>query len=290
MTASPAGRRRGAGRRGAPSRPPLAGAPPDADRPLHVPRAVAALADGRRVRVVWENELGGRTFQLGAGSGRWFVKWVPAQAAGLDLEAEAARLRWAGVYTAVPRVLGLGRDADGSWLATAGLSGENAVSERWKERPAKAVAAIGAGLRAFHDALPVVACPFSWSVEARLAAIRRRADRGLDPARWHPVHRPLGVAGALAALAAAPVPDRLVVCQGDACAPNTLIGEDGRPTGHVDLGTLGVADRWADLAVATWSTEWNYGPGWEETLLAAYGVAADPVRTAYYRLVWDLAP
>jgi kanamycin kinase len=42
--------------------------------------------------------------------------------------------------------------------------------------------------------------------------------------------------------------------------------------------------------VATWSTQWNYGPGWEDTLLAAYGVEADPGRTRYYRLLWDLGP
>ncbi len=38
----------------------------------------------------------------------------------------------------------------------------------------------------------------------------------------------------------------------------------------MDLGCLGVADRWADLAVATWSTTWNYGTGWERGLLYAY--------------------
>jgi kanamycin kinase len=53
---------------------------------------------------------------------------------------------------------------------------------------------------------------------------------------------------------------------------------------------MGIADRWADLAVATWSTTWNYGPGWEQELLAAYGVDPDPVRTDYYRLLWDLGP
>jgi kanamycin kinase len=51
-----------------------------------------------------------------------------------------------------------------------------------------------------------------------------------------------------------------------------------------------VADRWADLAVATWSAEWNYGPGWEDHLLTAYGVAPDPDRIGYYRLLWDLGP
>lgn len=87
-----------------------------------------------------------------------------------------------------------------------------------------------------------------------------------------------------------PPVDKLVVCHGDACAPNTLIGDDGRWTGHVDLGALGTADRWADLAVATWSTQWNFGPGWERHLLNAYGIDPDPERIEYYRLLWDLDP
>jgi kanamycin kinase len=73
-------------------------------------------------------------------------------------------------------------------------------------------------------------------------------------------------------------------------APNTLIADDGTCAGRVDLGVLGIADRWADLAVATWSTTWNHGPRWEDRLLAAYGIAPEPVRTRYYRLLWDLGP
>jgi kanamycin kinase len=67
-----------------------------------------------------------------------------------------------------------------------------------------------------------------------------------------------------------------------------MLAFGGRFCGHVDLGSLGVADRWADLAVATWSTTWNYGLGWEHRLLDAYGVAPDPDRTRYYRLLYDL--
>jgi aminoglycoside phosphotransferase len=88
----------------------------------------------------------------------------------------------------------------------------------------------------------------------------------------------------------APPVDKLVVYHRDSCAPNTLLTADGRCSGHVDLGELGVADRWADLAIATWSTTWNYGPGWETPLLDAYGIAPDPDRTRYYRLLWDLGP
>ena len=62
----------------------------------------------------------------------------------------------------------------------------------------------------------------------------------------------------------------------------------GKETTH-QLGLLGTADRWADLAVASWSVGWNYGPGWEGLLLSAYGVRPDAERTRYYRLLWDLS-
>lgn len=252
------------------------------------PPIQVAIAAGTPVRLVWTNEVGGRTFEVDDGAGRYFLKWAPA-GSGVDLGREVARLRWAARYTPVPPVLAQGADAAGSWLATAALPGQNAVAARWRADPARAVTAIGAGLRALHEALPVAECPFSWSAEERIADARRRAGQ-LDPTAWHPEHRRLTVPQALAALRRPPPPDRLVVCHGDSCAPNTLLDDDGAWTGHVDLGSLGVADRWADLAIATWSTEWNYGPGWSEPLLAAYGVEADPVRTAFYRLLWDLGP
>jgi kanamycin kinase len=255
-----------------------------------VPAAVEEMAAGRRVRAVWENELGGLTFEVGADPDRFFVKWVPA-ARAVDLAREAVRLSWAVPFTPVPRVLEQGADDTGSWLMTAPVPGHSAVADRWKAEPRTAVTAIGEGLRALHETLPAADCPFSWSAEDRLADARRRAARGLiDAARWDPPHRDLGVDGLLDRLADIPPPDRIVVCHGDSCAPNTLLGEDGRWSGHVDLGDLGVADRWADLAVAAWSTEWNYGPGWDGLLLDAYGVAPDPDRLRYYRLLWKVGP
>lgn len=253
-----------------------------------VPPQVTALAAGASIRPVWENELGGLTFELGGDNARRFVKWTPASS-GIDLGAERVRLTWAAGYTTVPTPLDYGEDEVSSWLVTAAVPGQSAVAPRWLSEPAAAVEQIGAGLRAFHDRLPVPACPFTASAEGRLAEIRGRAGR-IDRATWHEEHRHLSVDEALGLLADIPPVDALVVCHGDTCAPNTLITDDGRWSGHVDLGELGVADRWADLAVATWSLEWNYGPGWEPRLLAAYGVEPDPIRTAYYRLLWGLGP
>ena len=228
---------------------------------MEPPRIVDEIAGGSPVRAVWENELGGLTFRIDAEPEVRFVKWSPP---GFSLSPEVERLRWAVTYAAVPRVLDHGADSTGEWMVTAGLPGCSAVDDRWIAEPGTAVRAIGSGLRELHEAVPLADCPFELP----------RVD---------------GIAEALDVLADVPPVDRAVVCHGDACAPNTLIGEDGRFAGHVDLGGLGVADRWADLAIATMATRWNYGPGWEEPLLDAYGISPDPDRTAYYRLLWYLA-
>ncbi|CQD02321.1 phosphotransferase [Mycobacterium lentiflavum] len=234
--------------------------------PPPVPAIVDRLAAGRPVRAVWVNEENGVTFRLGGGhTGPEFVK--TANPRGTDFAAEARRLRWAARYVAVPQVLGFGVDGDRAWLHTRGLAGRSAVHPRWLAAPQVAVRAIGAGLRDLHDGLPTATCPFEWSVAGRLEALPPTTrDRVGDP----------------------PPVDRLVVCHGDACAPNTLIDDDGRCCGHVDFGELGVADRWADLAVASLSLGWNYpGRNWESEFFAAYGVQPDPARIEYYRRLWQ---
>jgi len=233
--------------------------------PLAVPERVRSLARGARLDAVWENELGGITFRTSDGR---HIKHGPRNLE-TTFAAEAERLAWAGRWLTVPRVVDLGRDETHEWIVTETIPGDSAVAARWVADPVRAVRAVGEGLRAMHETLPVADCPFDWGVPARVDNAAGRGIRVSD------------------ALREAPPVDRLVVCHGDACCPNTLVGEDGRWVGHVDLGALGVADRWADLAVATMSTEWNYGPGWEGTLLAAYGIEPDPERIDYYRELWN---
>jgi kanamycin kinase len=259
-------------------------APPAADTP--VPAPIARIVGQRSVCPVWRNEADGVTFEIGADPDRVFAKWQPYSPL-IDLAQEAERLAWASTYLRVPTVLECGADDDGQWLVTAAVPGRSAVDPRWLADPARAVAAIGHGLRALRDSLPVADCPYDWSVEQRLARLERL---GLsEPTTWDEPHRQLGPNRAMDLLRDPPPIDRLVVCHGDACSPNTLLNDDGVWSGHVDLGHLGLADPWADLAIATWSTEWNYGPGWDGRLLEAYGIAPDQQRSAYYRLLWDVA-
>jgi kanamycin kinase len=230
-----------------------------------VPPRVRLLARGARIVPVWRNDYGGLTFRTDDGR---YIKHGPRNAES-SFAAEAERLDWAVAYTAVPRVVEVGGDDTHEWMVTTALPGLSAVDPRWLADPATAVRAVGEGLRALHDALPTADCPFDWSVPARIANAAGRGIRVPD------------------ALREPPSVDRLVVCHGDACCPNTLIGDDGRWTAHVDLGALGLGDRWADIAVASTSTAWNYGEGWEDALIEAYGVDPDRERLSYYRDLWN---
>jgi aminoglycoside phosphotransferase len=268
---------------------PLEGRTPTPPGGVAVPETVRLAARGQPIRLVWRNAMEGLTFEVGKGATRYFVKWTPP-AAGPSAADEAARMAWLASYSRVPRVLDIlaDPDSDATVLITAPLPGESAIADRWKSDPSTAVRVIGQGLRHLHDHAPIESCPFTWSVEQRVQEAHRRIDSGeTRPSAWHPEHRTVSVNDALRTLGSIPSVDQLVVCHADACAPNTIIDE-GTWSGHVDLGGAGIADRWADLAIATWTTRWNYGDGWEQELLDAYGIEPDPARIDYYRLLWDL--
>lgn len=250
-------------------------APTEAERrSVPIPRPVERLAAGRRITLVWLNELGGRTFAVGADAPELFVKWMPTAAeemTGGSNAAERVRLEWAAEYTTVPRLLDVGADDDGTWLVTEPLVGESAVASRWESEPESTVREFASGLRALHDRLPVDACPFSWTVETRLASAR------------------LSPSDVASRIGEPPPVDRLVVCHGDACLPNTIIGPAGRWAGHVDMGRLGVADRWADIAVGHANILWNLTSEYQAMFLDSYGVDPDIERMRYYCELNDIA-
>ncbi|GMR14256.1 MAG: aminoglycoside 3'-phosphotransferase [Gemmatimonadota bacterium] len=229
------------------------------------------------------------TYRLHRGPDRThFLKL--ARAGGYpSLDGESLRMEWAADHLPVPRVLECGSNGDTTWLLTEGLGGLDATHGIWSTAPERLVRVLATGLRAFHDA-PVSECPFDFGLDVAIAHARRRVAEGLvEPAR--DFHEEFGHLSAQAAMAllerTCPESEFPVVCHGDYCPPNLLI-EDWATVGYVDLGELGVADRWWDLSVATWSVTWNFGPGYEDLFLAEYGVERDRKRTDFYRLLYDL--
>jgi kanamycin kinase len=198
-----------------------------------VPGIVRELAadDGVEPVLAWRNDLGGLTFRLRDRH----VKWNP-RTSGIDLARERDCLAWLSQRHPAPRVLLFGTDAAAQWLVTASLPGGHAVGDTWRARRPEAIAAIAAGLLAIH-ALPVRDVP----AELAEGSWATRTPGNLGP-------RP-------------PVLDPVVV-HGDACAPNTLIDDAGRWTGHVDLGD-------------------------QAELFEAYGIEPDEERIRYYRALWE---
>jgi kanamycin kinase len=222
-----------------------------------VPEVVVEAAGGATIELVWRNDLGGLTFRCGDR----FVKWNP-RSTGIDLGRERDRLEWLSTRHPAPNVLDHGANATAQWLVTGALPGECAVGETWRARRSEALRAIADGLRALH-AVPTGDFPAEWVSEGWAA------------------RRPVGLG------TAPPVAD-VVLVHGDACAPNTLISAEGQWVGHVDLGDMTLGDRWADLAVASLSLDWNFGDGHQDEFFRAYGVQPDIERIGYYRALWQL--
>jgi len=204
---------------------------------------------------------------------------------------EAQRTRWARAHLPVPDVIESGSDGTVDWLITAELAGVDATRHPLMAEPARLVPILARGLAAFHAAAPVAECPYDFRVTTSIAHARQRVRLGVaKPADLHPEHARLTLDAALAELdRLAPGSEDLVVCHGDYCFPNVLLDPRGDVTGYVDLGELGVADRWWDVAIAAWSTTWNVGPGWENLFYESYGIDPDDGRIAFYRLLYDLS-
>ncbi len=224
---------------------------------LSVPGVARDLADGAEPELVWRNDLGGLTFRLG---GR-YLKWNP-HSTGVDLERERVRLEWISVRHPAPRVVDHGTTEEAQWLLTDALPGGPAVGDTWRARCPEAIRAVAEGLRALHG-IATDAMPASWAHDSWVC--RQPASLGPRPIVSSPV-----------------------LVHGDACAPNTLLSIGGDWTGNVDFGDLASGDRWADLAIASLSLDWNFGEGHQQEFFDAYGVAPDEERIQYYRMLWEL--
>ncbi len=163
-----------------------------------------------------------------------------------DLEPEAERLSWLSSRFPSPRMADYEELDDGWLIVTVGLPGRSAVE--WRDQPEVAARGLAEGLAQLHSLDP--------------------ADSMFDAPGWVGEHDDVFV---------------LDIVHGDACVPNVLLGDDGSFVGMVDVGNLGVASRWADLAVASWSLEHNFGPGADQEFWAAYGEAPDPDEIRRYR-------
>jgi aminoglycoside phosphotransferase len=263
----------------------------------HIPQEIAAVIDGDSGLAGWHATFAYShvqervTWRFVSPDGETRYLKVSTLGQELSLAAERDRMRWAAAHLPVPSVVDYGIAGEHEWLLTTALAGVDATDASLRADPPSLVPLLAAGLRRFHS-IPFSACPFDSRIDTLLRTARQRVAAGLVDAN-HDFHAEHGVKTAAAALKRLeqlrPEREDLVVCHGDYCLPNVLI-HNSEVGGYVDLGNLGIADRWWDLAIATWSITWNLGPGWEDLFLESYGIERDPKQIAFYRLLYDLVP
>lgn len=156
------------------------------------------------------------------------------------------------------------------------------------ERQTAVVDAIAGFLRRIH-AIPTSECPFTSELAYRLARARARinaehvdeGDFDVERQGWTAEQ----VWEALQALLPL-VPDPLIT-HGDFSLENLII-RDGEVTGCIDVGRVGIADPYQDLAIC-YNSLAEFGALIQERFLEQYGITdLDQRKLQFYRMLDEL--
>jgi streptomycin 3"-kinase len=253
--------------------------------------AVRTLPDDGEWRPVAGGESGAGVFRSGDGSR--YAKCVTAGEAA-SLEAERDRTEWlAAQGVPGPRVLDWRAGDDGACLVTAAVAGVPA--DRVPAATLQAAwSAIADAVRRLHD-LPVRQCPFSRDLAWMFARADDVVARGAVNPDFLPEAQRHTPSGELLARLAPQLGHRLaqeaeqaVVCHGDLCLPNIILDPLSLTVaGFIDLGRLGRADPYADIALLlanareTWTGEEQASRA-DEAFAGRYGIVLDRDRERFY--------
>ncbi len=257
--------------------------------PLPVPDDLRAAIEGYTWTPATDGESGGAVYRLEApGRPALYLKHGAGRVAD-DVTAEMARLAWLAARLPAPDVRHFVRLPGEAYLLTTAVPGVSAY-HRLVEHPRRRLAVVGALARFLGTlhALPLADCPFHAGHALRLADARRNVDAGLVPADdfddehegWTPEQVWAEAAGLL------PLPFERVVTHGDYSLDNVLLDERGRVTGCIDVGRLGAADPYQDLAIL-WRDLGEFGEDVQRELFRAYGIEEPDARRLRFHLSLD---
>jgi streptomycin 3"-kinase len=193
-----------------------------------------------------------------------YAKCAPATRA-LELAGERDRLAWLhGRGVSCPEIVDWRETEDGACLVMTAIPGIPAV-ELTGANLLKAWPSMAGNLDAIHQ-LPADQCPFDRSLRSMFQRAVDVVSRDAVNPDFLPDADKDRPAAELLARVERDLPARLhqeaaskVVCHGDPCLPNFMVDPDSlQCTGLIDLGRLGTADRYADLALMVANAEENW--------------------------------
>ncbi|MFF5676367.1 APH(3'') family aminoglycoside O-phosphotransferase [Streptomyces hygroscopicus] len=260
--------------------------------PMSVFRTLLEVGrDGGGWEPVTEGESEASVFRSHDGSR--YAKCVAADHVA-SLEAERDRVIWLSTQGVPgPRVLDWRVSANGAALLTSTVAGVPAdrVSASMLQAAWKPIAD---AVRRLHD-LPPEQCPFTRDLTQMFATARDVVGRGAVNPDFLPQDQQQTSPDELLARLAPQVECRLaqeaaeiVVCHGDLCLPNIILDPESMTVaGFIDLGRLGRADPYADIALLlatareTWTDDQQSNSA-DETFANRYDIVLDRDREDFY--------
>lgn len=176
-------------------------------------------------------------------------------------ESTVATMRWLEGKVPVPKVL-CHEILDGkSYLLMSRVPGIMSCDASYLEQPDVLVSALADGLKLLWNT-DTAGCPRTWMLEALLEEAKIRVAQGLvdldnvepetfsengfrDPEhllQWLLEHKPNSVP---------------TLAHGDYCLPNVFL-KDGKLSGFIDVGDMGLGEKWRDIALCYRSLRHNF--------------------------------
>ncbi len=222
------------------------------------------------------------------------------QSETLETQGEIKMLQWLEGKLPVPKVLSHVTENGKSYLLMSRMDGQMACEEKYLENPKLLASVLAQSMKKLWE-IDVTTCPVRMDLDVKLRMARENIKNGLvDMDNVEPdTFGENGFKGPdelLQWLVANKPEEELVLSHGDYCLPNIFIKEEAL-AGYIDLGRMGIADKWVDIAICYRSLLHNYAgkytgkvyDGVDSNLLfEELGIEPDWNKIRYYILLDEL--
>ena len=237
-----------------------------------------------------------------SGSEVWlFEDWVlKIEPAGMELANEAQAIAWLQGRLPVPEIRAFVIEDGWTYDLMTRLPGKMLCDTPYMEDEKKQLAVLTEVFDSLW-AIDITDCPCQQTLDIKLKQARENVLQGrvdlslVEPETFGPdgFKDPMDL---LCYLETHRPTEDLVFCHGDLCLPN-ILGHDQKLSGLIDLGRMGIADRWQDLALCYRSLRDNargcfgdqvYANQAASKLFRRLGVVPDQEKLRYYLLLDEL--
>lgn len=258
-----------------------------------LPREIKSMVEGEKCVV---DNIG----QSGSTVLMFPDKVLKIQKETAETRSEYEMLRWLEGKLPVPRILCHVLEGQTSYMLMTRIEGQMACDEAYLNQPQVLIEVLAQSLKRLWE-VDITGCPARWDLSVKLAAAEENVENDqVDLENVEP--ETFGENGfknpreLLEWLKANQPREELVLSHGDFCLPNIFI-KDGQLSGYIDLGRMGVADKWQDIALCYRSLMHNYSGKYAtkvradvnpDLLFEALGIEPDWEKLRYYILMDEL--